>query len=106
MSTDVPPTHAPADWAEKLATIENELRPWIERAGEPHVEPDAAVASALPSEVFAERLERLQAYLDQAERNAEAALAPLTAEIEAFEQWLGTLNAARGKLVERTAGGV
>ncbi len=67
------------------------------------VEPSSEPAPPAFAPAFEPRLERLQAHLDQAERNAEQALAPLTTEIEALRQWLEALRTARGKLVERTA---
>jgi len=89
-----------------LTAFESDLGQWLAHAVESAPEPETPPASAMPSEIFEQRLERLQAYLYQAEQNAEQALAPLTGEIEALEQWLQALNTARGKLVERTAGGV
>ena len=105
MSTDTTQTRDLAAWAETFADFEENLSHWLART----VQPDSAPAEPtepMPAQMFEKRLERLQAYLDQAEQNAEQALAPLTDEIEAFKQWLFALNTARGNLVERTAGGV
>jgi hypothetical protein len=57
----------------------------------------------MPLQLFEERLDRLQASLDRAEKNAEQALSPLTADIETLRQWLATLNNVRANLEERTA---
>jgi hypothetical protein len=106
MSADAAQSHAFTDWTAMLAILENELGPWLVCAVEPPAEPEPPVTSALPFEIFEQQFERLQAYLSQAEQSAEQALAPLTAQVEAFERWLQSLNETRGKLVERTAGGV
>ena len=106
MPTEHPRTRALADWAERFAAFEHNLGQWLDRAGESSPEPAVQTVSPMPAQLFEQRLERLQIYLDQAEQNAEQALAPLTDEIEAFKQWLLALNSTRGNLVERTAGGV
>ena len=103
MSTQTSQSRAFTGWSEVLATLEDTLRHWLTRAVEPAPEPAPQPSAPVPLQLFEERLERLQTYLDRAERNAGQALAPLTAEIEALRQWLNTLKAARGSLVERTA---
>jgi hypothetical protein len=101
MSTDTPKARALTGWSETFAAFERNLNEWLARAVEVPSEP-APPSVPMPAQLFEERLQRLQAYLDRAERNAEQALAPLTSEIQALRQWLEALNMARAKLVERT----
>ena len=101
MSTDAPTTRAVTAWSEVFATLEHSLDRWLACAVEMPPQPD--LPAPLPLRTFEERLERLQVYLDTAEQNAEQALAPHSTEIETLNQWLRTLNAARGNLAERTA---
>jgi hypothetical protein len=90
-------------WAEVLASLENTLNHWLEHSVEPPPEPVPSPAAAMPLQLFEERLDRLQASLDRAEKNAEQALSPLTAEIETLRQWVATLNDVRANLEERMA---
>jgi hypothetical protein len=107
MSADTPPTRAFTGWIEVLATLEHTLDHWLARAVEAAaVEAVPPADLARPLHTFQERLSRLQAYLDQAEGDADRACAPLTAEIEALGQWQEALNAARRHLAEQPAGGV
>jgi hypothetical protein len=106
MSTDTPQPRTKAGWIEWFAACERDLEHWLARVAECSAEPPPAREEPIALQMFHERLKRLQGYLDQAERDAEQALAPLTTEIQAQRQWLETLNMARAKLVERTAGAV
>jgi hypothetical protein len=90
-------------WAEVLASLENTLNHWLARSDEPPTDPVPSPAAAMPLQLFEERLDRLQASLDRAEKNAEQALSPLTAEIETLRQWVTTLDNVRVSLEERTA---
>ncbi|HEY7310375.1 MAG TPA: hypothetical protein VH643_13505 [Gemmataceae bacterium] len=102
MSTDAANSRTLAGWNQVFAGFESKLERWLSQTVEPDSEPPAPTAEPLPSRRFEERLKRLQTYLDRAERNAEQALTPLTAEIQALRQWLEAMNMARAKLVERT----
>lgn len=106
MSTETPQTSPFTGWAEVLASLEQTLNHWLSHAVEPPPTPPPHPPSPLPLQSFEERLHRLQAFLDHAEQQAEEAILPLTAEIESVRQWLQSLIAARGNLVERTAGAV
>jgi hypothetical protein len=103
MSTQTPPPRTFTGWADVLASLENTLNHWLARSVEPPPEPAPPPTAATPLRLFEERLDRLQASLDRAERNSEQALAPITAEIEALRQWLGTLSTVRANLEEHTA---
>jgi hypothetical protein len=103
MSTDVPNARTLVSWMPVFAAFESNLDRWLAQTVEPEPEPPPPPSEPLPSRRFEERLKRLQTYLDQAEGNAERALTPLTAEIQALRQWLETMSMARAKLVERTA---
>jgi hypothetical protein len=103
MSMSTPQNHTFTGWADVLASLENTLNHWLDRSTEPPPEPVPPQATDMPLQLFEERLDRLQASLDRAERNAEQALSPLTAEIEALQQWLANLNNVRAHLEERTA---
>lgn len=103
MTTESPQSSPITGWTDVLASLEQTLNHWLAHAIEPPLTPAPQAPSPLPMQSFEERLQRLQTFLDRAEQNAESALAPLTTEIDAMRQWLQTLSAARGKLVERTA---
>jgi hypothetical protein len=88
--------------SELFVAFEQNLSQWLARAVEPPSESPPQRTQPAFSRMFEERLKRLQTYLDQAEHDAEQALALLTAEITALRQWLDALSAARARLVERT----
>jgi hypothetical protein len=91
-----------ADWMEVLARIETALQSSLDRAttGEPATEETdgTAQAAALALDLLGQRQARLQASLDQAERDADRAEAPLTAEAEVLEAWRRRGQAARERL--------
>jgi 16S rRNA U1498 N3-methylase RsmE len=91
------------EWTELFAVFEQSLNQWLARAEEP---PPASTQRQIEPAVLRkleQRLERLQTYLDKAERDAEQALVPLTKDIEALQQWLDTLTAFRAKVTQRVA---
>jgi hypothetical protein len=103
MSTDAPQPRTAAGWVEWFEACEHNLDHWLARVAESPAESPPAREEPIALQMFHERLKRLQGYLDQAERDAAQALAPMTTEIQAQRQWLEALNMARAKLVERTA---
>lgn len=106
MSTETLKPHTLIGWTEMFAAFEHNLDQWLAQVVEPQAEPPPQRADPASLQLFEERLKRLQSYLDRAEDNAEQAMTPLTAEIQALRQWLDELNVARTKLVERTVSGV
>jgi hypothetical protein len=88
------------EWTELFAVFEQSLKEWLARAVEPLSTPPPHSTEPAVLRLFEERLERLQAYLDKAEQDAEQAAASLTTDIEALQQWLGALNAVRARQVE------
>ena len=87
---------------ESFAVFENNLRQWLARTVETPSEPAPRKTEPILQRMFEERLKRLQTYLDNAERDADQALEPLTNDIQTLRQWLDALSMARAKLVERT----
>jgi hypothetical protein len=85
-----------------LDQIEAALVQWLPLAAEPGPAAPAAegdlAAEKRPLAVLDERLAELQACLDRAERHAAEAEALLTAEVQALEDWLVALAAARQTL--------
>jgi hypothetical protein len=91
-----------AEWTELFAAFEQSLNEWLARAGEQASAPPPPSTGPVVLHQFEERLKRLQAYLDKAEHDAEHALAPLTADIQALQQWLDALKTVRARLPELT----
>jgi hypothetical protein len=87
---------------EPFIVFEQNLNEWLARAVEPPSEAPPRPSEPVLLRLFEERLKRLQAHLDKAEREAEQALTPLTHDIQTLRQWLDALSMARAKLVERT----
>ncbi len=85
------------EWTELFAVFEQSLKEWLARAVEPPSPPPPHPTEPAALRLFEERLQRLQAYLDKAEHDAEQAAAPLTTDIEALQQWLNALNTLRTK---------
>jgi hypothetical protein len=85
------------EWIELFSDFEQSLNEWLARAVEPPSVPAPHPAEPAILHLFEERLKRLQMYLDKAEHDAEQAVAPLTSDIEALQQWLNALNTARTK---------
>jgi hypothetical protein len=94
-----------ADHNDSFAAFERNLQDWLVRAVEPPAEPAPRSNEPILLRMFEERLKHLQTHLDQAEHDAEQALAPLGKDIAALEQWLQQLNLARARVVECTARG-
>lgn len=90
------------EWPELFADFEQKLSQWLTRAIEPPSEPSPRPAEPVVPRLFEERLKRLQAYLDKAERDGEQALDPLTFDIQAIRQWLDELGTVRAKMAECT----
>lgn len=90
---------------EAFAVFERNLHQWLARAIESPAELPPRKTEAVLLRMFEERLKRLQAYLDKAERDAEHALEPLTSDIQVLRQWLDALSMARANLVERSVRG-
>jgi hypothetical protein len=90
-----------AEWTELFAVFEQSLNEWLARAVEPPSAPPPHPTEPGVLHQFEERLKRLQAYLDKAEQDAEQALAPLTTDIQALQQWLGALKMVQSRLVEQ-----
>jgi hypothetical protein len=88
-------------WTELFADFEKRLNEWLARAVEPPSLFLPRPAEPAVLRLFAERLERLQSYLDKAEHDAEQALQPLTADIQALQQWLDALKTLRTSLDQR-----
>jgi cytochrome c peroxidase len=86
------------EWTELFAAFEQSLNEWLARAVEPPSAPAPRPAEPAVLGLLEERLKRLQTHLDKAEHDAEQAVAPLTNDIEALQQWRNALNAARAKL--------
>jgi ubiquinone biosynthesis protein UbiJ len=91
------------EWTELFAAFEQSLNQWLARAEELSSAPPPSTKPIVLHQ-FEERLKRLQAYLDKAEADAEEALAPLTTDIQALQQWLDALKTERAKLPELTVG--
>jgi hypothetical protein len=91
------------EWTELFAAFEQSLNEWLARAEEPSPAPPPSTKPIVLHQ-FGERLKRLQAYLDKAEHDAEQALAPLTTDIQALQQWLDALKTVQAKLPELTVG--
>jgi len=89
------------EWTELFAVFEQSLNEWLAGAVGPPSEPTPHQTEPAVLRQFEERLKRLQTYLDKAEHDAEQALAPLTRDVQALQQWLDELNTARTKLTER-----
>ena len=87
---------------EAFADFERNLRQWLARSEQLLVEPAPLPTEPVLLGLFEQQQKSLQSYLDQAERDVEQALSPLTAEIQALQQWLDELNKARSKLAECT----
>lgn len=90
------------DWTELFADFEQNLTQWLRRAVEPPCEQPPQQTEPAILRLFEERLQRLQTFLDTAERDGEQAFQPLTIDIQAIHQWLDALNTARVKLLEYT----
>jgi 16S rRNA U1498 N3-methylase RsmE len=88
------------EWAELFTVFEQSLKEWLTRAVGPPSGPAPHPTEPAALRLFEERLKRLQTYLDKAEQDAEQAVAPLSTDIEALQQWLAALNTARAKLVQ------
>lgn len=86
------------EWTELFAVFEQSLNEWLARAEELPSAPPPRPTEPVVLHQFEERLKRLQSYLDNAERDAEQALAPLTRDIQALQQWLDALKTMRAKL--------
>jgi cob(I)alamin adenosyltransferase len=91
------------EWTQLFTDFEQTLNQWLARTTEPPPLPDSPPAEPAILRLFEERLMRLQTYLDKTEHDAEQALAPLTIEIQALQQWLDALHTARNKRRESTA---
>ncbi len=86
-------------WTELFAVFEQSLNEWLARAVEPPSAPPSHPTEPGVLRQFEERLKRLQAYLNKAEQDAEQALAPLTTDIQALQQWLDALQTVQAKQV-------
>jgi hypothetical protein len=91
-----------ADPTQLFAAFERDLEEWLTRTVEIPAEPPPRPTEPVLLRLFEERLKRLQAYLDKAERDAEQVLEPLSADIQELRQWLDALGAARASAVECT----
>jgi hypothetical protein len=87
---------------EPFAAFEHHLSQWLGRAEEPPSEPVPRQVEPLLARTLEERLQQLHSYLDRAERDAEQAVAPISADIQSLRQWLDALSMARGRLAQRT----
>jgi hypothetical protein len=90
------------EWTELFDAFEQSLNEWLSRAVEPPSVPAPHQTEPAVLHQFEERLQRLQTYLDTAEHDAEQALAPLTSDIQSFQQWQQAMKTARARLVERS----
>ena len=87
---------------EPFADFEQSLNEWLARAVEPLPEPTPQPTEPVLLRMVEDRLKRFQTYLDEAERDAEHALTPLSGDIQTLRQWLEALSMARARLLERT----
>ncbi len=83
--------------------MEARLNDWLARAVEPPIAPPPEWTDPAAIKTFEERLQRLQSYLDRAEREAEQAFALLENEIHTTRSWLEAFGNARNQLSECTA---
>jgi hypothetical protein len=88
-----------AEWTEFFAVFEQSLNEWLARAVEPPSTHAPCQTEPAVLRQFEDRLKRLQSYLDKAEQDAEQALAPLTTDIQALQQWLDSLKTVRAKQI-------
>jgi hypothetical protein len=103
MTADPGEARPAAAW--ELGRIEAALAGWLTRAGEPAATPPPAAGGAAGDALRRpdERLARLQARLDETQRQADAADAELAAADDALRRWLDGLAAVRRRLEEGTA---
>jgi hypothetical protein len=96
-----PPEPQAVNWTRVLDRITDTLDESLRLAAEPGGEPAAEGAAERPLQLLDERLARLRARLDQAERNAADADAVLQTEADALQRWLDAFAAARQHLADR-----
>ena len=98
MTAESTETRPIAAWMQVLEQIESTLAQQMASVDEGESPGEARPRASTPLHVLDERLTKMQARLDQAERDAALTDAALRAEGEAYQRWTESMTATRRRL--------